>query len=80
MPARSQKQARTMRAAAAGADFPLAKKLRQTMTPKQLAEFSHTTPEHKTRAAGKQRAALRAHTESARYDNRSRNNLKRGTK
>lgn len=40
MPAKSAKQARLFQAAAHGADFPKAAKLRETMTPKQLREFS----------------------------------------
>ncbi len=37
-------------------------------------------PEHKTRAAAADRAKLKPHTESAAYNNRSRNNLRRGAK
>ena len=40
MPAKSQKQARVMRAAAHGVDFPLAKRLRESMTPEHLRDFS----------------------------------------
>ena len=40
MPASSEKQRRTMAAAEHGAQFPLAKKLRASMTLKQLHDFS----------------------------------------
>jgi len=50
MPAKSQAQRRLMAAAKHGADFPMAKKVRASMTDKQLSEFSHTAsskaPEH----------------------------------
>ncbi len=49
MPAKSQAQRRLMAAAKHGADFPMAKKVRASMTDKQLSEFSHTSakaPEH----------------------------------
>lgn len=41
MPAKTEKQARLMRAAAHGATFAKAKSLRQAMSLKQLKEFSH---------------------------------------
>lgn len=62
MPATTAKQARTMRAAAHGADFPAAKKIRASMSPKQIAEFSHTKAEGPSHS----------------YNWRSRRNLKRG--
>lgn len=40
MPAKSQKQANLMRAAAHGADFPAAKKIRASMSPAQMKDFS----------------------------------------
>lgn len=40
MPAKSQKQADLMRAAAHGADFPKAKQLRESMSPEQLRDFA----------------------------------------
>jgi hypothetical protein len=39
-PAKSQKQANLMRAAAAGAKFPMAKKVRGSMTISQLADYA----------------------------------------
>jgi len=42
MPAVSKAQANLMRAAEHGADFPKAKKLRASMTLKQLADYAHT--------------------------------------
>ncbi len=81
-----------MQAAEHGADFPMAKKVRASMTQGQMRDFAvgsergkpmhvpSQVPEHKTRAAAKQREALRATTESHAYNNRSRNNLQRGVK
>ncbi len=49
MPAKSKATARLMQAARHGADFQMAKKVRASMTDKQLSEFSHTSvkaPEH----------------------------------
>jgi len=42
MPAKSQAQANLMRAAEHGASFPMAKKLRQSMSLSQLNEFART--------------------------------------
>lgn len=84
MPAKSKAQANLMRAAEHGAAFPMAKKVRASMTPSQLRDYATGStrglPEHKTAAAKRQRAALRATTESHAYNNRSRNNLKRGSR
>jgi len=44
MPAVSEKQRRTMAAAEHGATFPLAKKLRRSMTLSQLHEFATMAP------------------------------------
>lgn len=52
-----------MRAAAHGADFPKAEKVRASMTPKQIDDFSH----------------LKAEGPSHTYNWRSRRNLKRGS-
>jgi hypothetical protein len=41
-PAKSKAQANLMRAAARGASFEKAKEVRASMTPSQLAEFTHT--------------------------------------
>ena len=49
MPAKSQAQRRLMAAAKHGADFPMARKVRASMSDKQLGEFSHAkakAPEH----------------------------------
>lgn len=43
MPAKSIKQARLMRAAEHGADFPKAKAIRASMSPGQIKEFTHTS-------------------------------------
>ena len=48
MPAKSEKQARLMRAAAHGATFQKAKQIRQSMTPQQMRDFSHTAPKKGT--------------------------------
>jgi len=68
MPAKSERQARLMRAAAHGADFPLAKKVRASMTPEQMADFSQTAKAQAVKPSG----------ESHAYNWRSRKNLKRG--
>ena len=48
MPAKSEKQARLMRAAAHGADFKKAREIRQSMTRQQMLDFSHTPPKKST--------------------------------
>lgn len=40
MPAKSQKQANLMRAAAHGADFPKAREIRASMSPGQIKDFT----------------------------------------
>lgn len=80
MPSKSRAQQRLMQAAEHGADFPLARTLRASMTHAQLHDFSvgsekgkpQHVPEHKTRKAQRERAALRATTESYAYSNRDR--------
>lgn len=42
MPAKSPKQARLMRAAAHGADFPMARKVRESMSPDEMRKMEHT--------------------------------------
>lgn len=42
MPAESEKQARLMRAALHGAEFPKAKQIRASMSRQQISEFTHT--------------------------------------
>jgi hypothetical protein len=49
MPAKSAKQARLFRAAAHGATFPLARKLRETMTVQQIKDFTKRAPTKKKR-------------------------------
>lgn len=44
MPAKTQKQANLMRAAEHGASFPKAQKIRATMTPQQMQDFSTVKP------------------------------------
>ena len=46
MPSSTEKQRRTMAAAEHGANFPLAKKLRRTMTTAQLHEFASSVSKH----------------------------------
>jgi hypothetical protein len=53
MPAVSQAQANLFRAAEHGANFPKAKKLRASMTLKQLAEFARTSSKSLPRHAVK---------------------------
>ena len=65
MPAKSEAQRRLMAAAAHGAMFPKAKKLRASMSPDKLSEFASPVP----RPSG----------ESYAYHWRSRANLKRGS-
>lgn len=71
MPAKSKAQQRLMQAAEHGADFPLAKKLRASMTHQQLHDFAAGSeqgkPQHVT-----------PDVESHSYDFRSRRHLKRG--
>ena len=65
MPAKSEAQARLMRAAEHGADFPKAKAIRESMSPEQIQDFSRTSAED-------------ASNQTNRYNWRSRRNLKRG--
>lgn len=44
MPAKSQKQANLMRAAAHGAQFPKAKAIRRSMSAAKMREFEHVAP------------------------------------
>ncbi len=53
MPAVSKSQRNAMAAAKAGADFPLARKLRASMTLKQLAEYARTPTKHLPRHVSK---------------------------
>ena len=46
MPAKSQKQANLMRAAAAGASFPMAQKVRSSMSLNQIKDFETVKPKH----------------------------------
>ena len=77
MPARSKAQQHLMAAAEHGATFPLAKRLRKTMTHQQLHDFAATStkalPAH-TPAKGKPKFEHEAHA----YNFRSRTHLKRG--
>lgn len=56
MPAKSRAQQRLMQAAEHGANFPMARKLRQSMTHQQLHDFSIGSmvgkPAHVPKAAG----------------------------
>lgn len=65
MPAKSPAQARLMQAAKAGATFPKAKAIRQSMSRSQLDDFTNVDPS-------------RFESEATRYNWRSRQNLKRG--
>ena len=49
MPAKSAKQARLFRAAKHGATFPMAKKIRASMSDSKMAEFEHTASKHGNR-------------------------------
>jgi len=54
-PAKSKAQANLMRAAAHGASFQKAKEVRASMTPAQLADFTHTPTTHLPRHVKKNR-------------------------
>lgn len=58
MPAKSKAQADLVRAAAHGATFPLAQKIRASMTPKQMQDFSETAAPPPSTAKRKQMAAI----------------------
>jgi hypothetical protein len=70
MPAASKAQQRLMAAAEHGADFPMAKRVRRSMTRQQLHDFASGPMKGKPERT--------PDSESSRYDFRSRNNLKRG--
>lgn len=74
MPAKSKAQQHLMAAAMHGADFPMAKKVRASMTPKQMGEFASGSMAKKPA-----HVKPKPETESYAYDFRKRNNLKRGT-
>lgn len=44
MPAKSQRQANLMRAAESGARFPMAQKIRASMSPRQMKDFDTVVP------------------------------------
>ena len=69
MPAKSKAQQHLMAAAEHGANFPMARKLRKSMSHQQLHDFAAT----KTKTLPKH-----VESESHAYDWRSRENLKRG--
>ena len=75
MPAKSKAQQRLISAAEHGANFPMAKKIRASMTPEQMHDFAsgsmkgkpaHVKPKHEP------------YSETHSYNWRSRQNLKRG--
>lgn len=69
MPAKSKAQQRLMQAAEHGATFPLAKKLRKTMTHQQLHDFAVGSEAGKPQHVKKPKVdPLKAHTESHAYD------------
>lgn len=70
MPAKSKSQQRLMAAAEHGADFPLAKKLRASMTHQQLHDFAAGSEQGKPSRV--------PDVESHSYDHRQRRHLKRG--
>lgn len=71
MPAKSEKQARLMRAAAHGATFKKAKDIRASMTPQQIKDFEHTK---------RQRAADRKNFQSEGYSYNNRDRRRRGNR
>jgi hypothetical protein len=52
MPSTTEKQRRTMAAALHGADFPLARKLRRSMSTDQLRDFSKSVTKHAVHRTG----------------------------
>lgn len=58
MPARSQAQQHLMSAAEHGADFPLAKKLRKSMTHQQLHDFAATKTKNLPKHAKKRTTTI----------------------
>lgn len=65
MPAKSKAQANLMRAAEHGANFPMARKLRQSMTHAQLHDFASGSEKGKPDHVG-MRAARNSHPHAAR--------------
>lgn len=83
MPAKSRAQQRLMQAAEHGANFPMARKIRASMTHQQMHDFAVGSekgkPQHvKLRKKVAKAAAKSSYSESHAYNFRSRNNLKRG--
>lgn len=74
MPAKSKAQARLMAAAEHGAAFPMARKLRASMTHQQLHDFAATKRSDLPAHVKKRPLEHEAHA----YNWRSRTNLKRG--
>lgn len=81
MPSTSKAQQRLMGAAEHGADFPMARKLRASMTHQQLHDFAAGSmkrkPEHVKKAKPRRQKQDENH-QSHMYDWRQRANLKRG--
>lgn len=76
MPAKSKAQARLMAAAEHGADFPMARKVRASMTHDQMHDFAATR--RKALPAHVKTATPKRDHEAHAYNWRSRHNLKRG--
>lgn len=74
MPAKSRAQQRLMQAAEHGANFPMAKKLRKSMTHQQLHDFAVGSEKGKPEHVKKTKPT---HTESYAYNWRQREGLKR---
>lgn len=71
MPAKSKAQQRLMAAAEHGADFPMAKKIRASMTHEQMHDFAAGSMKGKP-------AHVKPDVESHSYNFRQRRHLKRG--
>lgn len=66
MPAKSKAQQRLMQAAEHGADFPMARHIRESMTRKQMHDFASGSEKGKPQHAGGLRAAHASHPNASR--------------
>ena len=66
MPAKSRAQQRLMQAAEHGANFPMAQKVRQSMTHQQMRDFAVGSERGKPQHVGNMRAAVASHPNASR--------------
>ncbi len=66
MPSKSRSQQRLFQAAEHGANFPMARKIRQSMTHQQMHDFASGSEKGKPQHVGNMRASLASHPNASR--------------